>query len=135
MSEEVSKTFVNRWPKLSRRLHIHMEDSSFGPQTYFELICILEMKTVETIEASNVGSTIKEEYHWGYRWLRHFQEGLATRAYEDYGELKELNSLFGPVFVAGEYVDTLDKEHNDALTDRYRKVLQSIFYEESGSDE
>lgn len=136
MGEEVSKTFINRWPKISRRLHIHMEDSSFGPQTYFELICILEMKTAETVEASDVGSTIKEWYSHGYRWLRHFQEGLATHAYEDYGELKELNSIFGPVFVAGEYVDELDKEHNDALTEKYRKALKTIFYEEeTHSDE
>ena len=102
MSKEVTKTFVNRWPKLSRRLHVQMKDPSFGPQTYFELTCIVEMRGVEMIKASNMGSTIKEQYIHGYRWLRHFQEGLATRAYENYGELKELNSLFGPVFVDGE---------------------------------
>lgn len=127
MSKKEIKSFVNRWPMTSRRLHIHMMDSSFGPQTYFELLCIQEIKSAETVEASKVGSTIKEWYPDGYRWLRHFQEGLATHAYEDYGELHELNLIFGPVFVAGEYADELDKEHNDALMDNFRAQLKSIF--------
>lgn len=133
MSKEQIKSFVNRWPKTSRRLNIHMMDSSFAPRTYFELLCIQEIKSAETVEASKVGSTIKEWYPDGYRWLRHFQEELATHAFEDYGELKELNFLFGPVFVGGEYVDTLDKEYNDNLMNNYRKTLKSVFDEE-GND-
>lgn len=133
MSKEEIKSFVNRWSKTSRRLNIHMMDSSFAPRTYFELLCIQEIKSADTVGASKVGSTIKEWYPDGYRWLRHFQEELATHAFEDYGELKELNSIFGPVFVGGEYVDTLDKEYNDNLMNNYRKTLKSVFDEE-GND-